>query len=105
MVQWVNESMDVLGQRGYNNRWRTWPQRHCSFLFPSSVNSIGRNRMRRPVIVGALSLFLALSFPCWAQQDPLEGKWDGNMLAPGNQKIPVTAVFKKEGNKYTGSIT
>jgi hypothetical protein len=39
-----------------------------------------------------------------AQQDPLEGRWEGTVQLPQGER-PVTALFKKQGNSYTGTIT
>jgi len=41
----------------------------------------------------------------WAQQqDPLEGRWKGT-LSMQRERMPIEAIFKKDGNQYTGTIT
>jgi hypothetical protein len=39
-----------------------------------------------------------------AQADRLAGKWEGKTVAPQGER-PTTAIFKKEGSGYTGTIT
>lgn len=61
--------------------------------------------MRRSSIVFAtillLPLFAAMGF---AQADRLAGKWDGKTVSPQGER-PTTAVFKKEGSGYSGTIS
>ena len=58
--------------------------------------------MRRPfVFIGCLVL---LPLTALAQQDPLQGRWEGKVQAPQGE-MPAVATFKKEGNTYTGTIT
>lgn len=52
----------------------------------------------------ALAILLASSLASSAQQDPLEGRWEGTVQLPQGER-PVTATFKKEGNSYAGTIT
>lgn len=60
--------------------------------------------MRRFLILaGALLFIQLLPLTGWAQ-DKLEGRWEGKTQSPQGER-PTTAVFKKEGSGYTGTIT
>jgi hypothetical protein len=47
---------------------------------------------------------LLLNAVAYAQSEKLAGKWEGTMKAPQGERA-ATAVFKKEGEIYTGTIT
>jgi hypothetical protein len=47
---------------------------------------------------------LTLARPSLAVQDRLAGRWEGKLQAPQGE-MPAVAVFKKDGDKYTGTIT
>jgi tetratricopeptide (TPR) repeat protein len=56
---------------------------------------------RRLLLFLAVFLFAA----AWAQQlDPLEGRWKGT-LNTQRGGVPIEAIFKKDGNHFTGTIT
>src|SRR5690349_12893895 len=58
--------------------------------------------MRRAFIV--VSILLTASLAGYAQSDKLEGRWTGTV--DGLQgKQAAAATFKKDGDKYTGTIT
>lgn len=60
--------------------------------------------MRRALIFGFMVLlFQGLAFGR-AQQDKLEGRWAGTVDGIQGQQ-PAVATFKKEGGKYSGSIS
>ncbi|MGH9845722.1 MAG: hypothetical protein ACREEM_44000 [Blastocatellia bacterium] len=60
--------------------------------------------MRRLIVVwGIISLVQLLPFSAFAQQDKLVGRWEGNIQAPQGER-PTNAVFKKEGDGYTGKM-
>src|SRR6266542_797062 len=55
----------------------------------------------------ALVRWILLSFtllPARAQQDPLQGRWEGMARSPQGER-KVTVSFKKEGDGYTGVIS
>jgi hypothetical protein len=61
--------------------------------------------MRRCAIVFATILLIQLfAIMGFAQADRLAGKWEGKTVAPQGER-PTTAIFKKEGSGYTGTIT
>ena len=49
-------------------------------------------------------LFTLTILPAWAQQDPLQGRWEG-MARSSQGERKVTVSFKKEGGAYTGVIS
>ncbi len=51
--------------------------------------------------IGILVLFL--TFPVLAQQDKLTGLWEGAIQGPQGER-PTKAIFKKEGDAYTGKV-
>src|SRR5262245_29131110 len=57
--------------------------------------------MRRLMI--AFATILALAIPAFAQ-DKLAGRWEGKIQAPQGE-MPGVAIFKKDGDNYTGTIT
>jgi len=60
--------------------------------------------MRKAIIVITGILLSAIAVFAGSQGDKLEGRWSGTV--DGMQgKQPATAMFKKEGDKYTGSIS
>ena len=60
--------------------------------------------MRRPLAVVSVALFIALRFVlAFAQQDQLEGRWQGTVDSIQGQR-QATVTFKKEGSGYAGSI-
>src|SRR5438128_5602408 len=61
--------------------------------------------MRRSFIVLGVILFAQLlAASGLAQQDKLAGRWEGKVLSPQGERS-ATAIFKKEGEGYTGTIT
>src|ERR1700751_1052273 len=61
--------------------------------------------MRRSMIgFGIVAATLALAIPAFAVQDRLAGRWEGKLQAPQGE-MPAVAVFKRDGDKYTGTIT
>jgi hypothetical protein len=51
-----------------------------------------------------IAFILLIQFPAYsalAQQDKLEGRWEGKVQAVQGER-PTTVIFKKEGNGYTG---
>lgn len=61
--------------------------------------------MRRCFIVfGAIFLIQLFAIAGFAQADKLAGKWEGKTVAPQGER-PTTAIFKKDGSGYTGTIT
>lgn len=60
--------------------------------------------MRKAIIVITTLLLSAIAVFAGSQSDKLEGRWSGTV--DGMQgKQAATATFKKEGDKYTGSIS
>ncbi|HZS08046.1 MAG TPA: hypothetical protein VFD58_24640 [Blastocatellia bacterium] len=59
--------------------------------------------MQRSLIIPAVILCLLAAVTGFAQ-DKLEGTWDGKVQAPQGER-PANVIFKKEGDKYTGSVT
>lgn len=61
--------------------------------------------MRRPLIV-LLGMLLIQLFAVagLAQPDRLQGRWEGTAQSPRGEQ-QVVAIFKKEGNGYTGTLT
>jgi len=51
----------------------------------------------------AAVLSLGFSYTCPAQTDPLSGKWEGKFVSPRGEQ-PSSAVFKKDGAAYSGTI-
>jgi hypothetical protein len=61
--------------------------------------------MRRFYIVLATILLVQLfAMIGFAQTDKLAGKWEGKTVSPQGER-PTTAIFKKDGSAYTGTIT
>lgn len=61
--------------------------------------------MRRSFIVLATILLVhLLAVAGLAQQDRLQGRWEGTTKSFQGER-PVTAIFKKEADGYTGTIT
>ena len=61
--------------------------------------------MRRLTIAyGVIAASLFLTMPALAVQDRLAGRWEGTLQAPQGE-MPAVATFKKDGDKYTGTIT
>jgi hypothetical protein len=61
--------------------------------------------MRRcSIVFGAILLIQLFATMGFAQTDKLAGKWEGKTVAPQGER-PTTAVFKKDGSGYTGTIT
>ena len=61
--------------------------------------------MRRPFIVLATILLVQLlAVAGLAQQDRLQGRWEGTTKSIQGER-PVTVIFKKEADAYTGTIT
>jgi hypothetical protein len=58
--------------------------------------------MRRLMIAPAIVLVLAIHG--FALQDKLAGRWEGKLQAPQGE-MPAVAIFKKDGDSYTGTIT
>jgi hypothetical protein len=61
--------------------------------------------MRRASVI-LIGLFVVLFLPLAvvAQEDRLQGRWEGKVQAPQGE-MPAVATFKKEGESYTGTIT
>ena len=59
--------------------------------------------MRRMISVVAIALFAALAANTAYAQDKLTGLWEGTMQGPQGER-PVKAIFKKEGEGYTGKM-
>ncbi len=57
----------------------------------------------RQALVRWILLTLTI-LPAWAQQDPLQGRWEG-MARSSQGERKVTVSFKKEGDAYTGVIS
>lgn len=55
--------------------------------------------MKRLSILGAFLALFTLSV--FAQNDPLAGRWEGEMNS-ARGKMPATIIFKKDGGVYTG---
>jgi hypothetical protein len=60
--------------------------------------------MQRIFTVGTGVLFLCFLSGVAAQQDRLQGRWEGTVQGPQGQ-TPARASFKKEGETYRGTIT
>ena len=61
--------------------------------------------MRRIVIIfGAILLLQLFAIIGLSQSDKLSGRWEGKLMSPQGE-LPANATFKKEGDKYTGTIT
>lgn len=61
--------------------------------------------MTRITIGFAVILILLIpAIPAQAQQDPLQGRWEGVVQSIQGER-PARAIIKKEGDTYTGSIT
>ncbi len=61
--------------------------------------------MRRSFIVLATILLVQLlAVAVLAQQDGLQGRWEGTTKSIQGER-PVTVIFKKEADAYTGTIT
>ncbi len=61
--------------------------------------------MQRVLIVFVIILLSQLvAVGGLSQSDKLVGRWEGKLIAPQGE-VPATATFKKEGDKYTGTIT
>lgn len=60
--------------------------------------------MRRSVIVGAALLLIQLLAVSALAQDKLSGNWVGKVKSPRGER-DANATFKKEGDKYTGTIS
>jgi phage baseplate assembly protein gpV len=61
--------------------------------------------MRRIVIIfGAILLLQLFAIIGYSQSDKLSGRWEGKLMSPQGE-LPANATFKKEGDKYTGTIT
>lgn len=58
--------------------------------------------MRRSLII--LTGLLITTAVAAAQQDRLEGRWQGTVQSPQGER-PAAATFKKSGDGYTGTIT
>ena len=60
--------------------------------------------MRRALIFISIVLLVQVSASGRMQQDKLEGRWAGTVDGIQGQQ-PAVATFKKEGDKYTGSVS
>lgn len=60
--------------------------------------------MRRALIFVSIVLLIQMSAFGRTQQDKLEGRWAGTVDGIQGQQ-PAVATFKKEGDKYTGSVS
>jgi hypothetical protein len=60
--------------------------------------------MRRALIFVSIVLLVQASAFGRTQQDKLEGRWAGTVDGLQGQQ-PAVATFKKEGDKYTGSVS
>src|ERR1051326_4987156 len=60
--------------------------------------------MRRSVIVWAAVLLIQMLAVSALAQDNLAGRWAGKVKSPRGER-DANATFKKEGDKYTGTIS
>ena len=61
--------------------------------------------MARITIVSAVILILLIpAIAARAQQDPLQGRWEGTVQSIQGERA-ARAIIKKEGDAYTGTIT
>jgi hypothetical protein len=61
--------------------------------------------MRRPFIVlSTILVGLLVAASGLAQQDKLAGRWEGTLKSPMGER-PMTVIFKKDGDAYTGTMT
>lgn len=60
--------------------------------------------MRRSVIVGAVLLLIQILAVTAMAQDKLAGNWVGKVKSPRGER-DANATFKKDGDKYTGTIS
>ena len=60
--------------------------------------------MRRSFIVLATIVLVQLLVAAMAQQDRLQGRWEGTAKSFQGER-PTTVIFKKEADAYTGTIT
>lgn len=61
--------------------------------------------MRRiNLFLGAILLLQLFAIIGLSQSDKLSGRWEGKLMSPQGE-LPANATFKKEGDKYTGTIT
>jgi hypothetical protein len=60
--------------------------------------------MRRSFIVLATIVLVQLLVAGMAQQDRLQGRWEGTAKSFQGER-PATVIFKKEADAYTGTIT
>ena len=61
--------------------------------------------MRRPFIVlSTILVGLLVAASGLAQQDKLSGRWEGTLKSPMGER-PMTVIFKKDGEVYTGTMT
>ena len=59
---------------------------------------------RKSGFIGAIFVLLLAGTIGWAQQDRLQGRWEGTAQSLQGER-PVRAAFKKEGAGYAGTIT
>ena len=59
--------------------------------------------MKKPSLVFCSLLLLALAASAVAAD--LNGKWKGDLMAPGGNTLETTLVFKVDGEKLTGTVT
>jgi hypothetical protein len=60
--------------------------------------------MRRSLIIFAAIMTAQLFFVVVAQQDKLEGRWEGKVQSPQGERA-ASVTFKKQGENYTGTTT
>ncbi len=60
--------------------------------------------MRRSVMIGSVVLLMQLLAVSALAQDKLSGQWVGKVKSPRGER-DANATFKKEGEKYTGTIS
>jgi hypothetical protein len=60
--------------------------------------------MQRILVVGTGILFLCFLSGAAAQQDRLQGRWEGTVQTPQGQ-MPGRASFKKEADTYRGTVS
>jgi len=58
--------------------------------------------MKRKILTAALLFSTALA--CFAAITDLTGKWKGSIITGNGEEVPLTYIFKVDGDKLTGVI-
>ena len=58
----------------------------------------------RAKAIWRIGFVVLLASTAWAEQDPLQGRWEGMVRAPQGERR-ATVTFKREGDSYKGAIS